>query len=243
MNIGALLTRCGCTDHESRVYEYLVEHGTATGIEIARGIGLHRAQLYLALKSLHGRNLIAQSMRGKRRVYSARDTQPLYDAESEKMRELQDAAPYIRALLTTHTGSAPRIHFYEGVHGIKQINEDTLTAHKEIVGYTTPLFMSAQQKVMGRDFIARRVAKKIRSRVIGEDCYEVRELAARDMAELRQTRIVSRDLFITGVEVVMYDAKVAIVDYRKEWGVIIDNEEIAKTMRMLFELVWSRWDK
>ena len=38
-------------------------------------------------------------------------------------------------------------------------------------------------------------------------------------------------------------SKVFIIDYKEQFGFIIEDTEIARVMKMIFEIVWGRWEK
>ena len=82
-----------------------------------------------------------------------------------------------------------------------------------------------------------------RVRVIGEDAPEIRELREKDNKELRETRILSKDVFRSEIEIGIYGSKVFVIDYKEQFGFIIEDTEIARVMKMIFEIVWGRWEK
>ena len=63
-------------------------------------------------------------------------------------------------------------------------------------------------------------------RVIGEDAPEIRELQGKDEEELRETRILSKDIFRSEIEIGMYGSKVFIIDYKGQFGFIIEDTEL-----------------
>ena len=82
-----------------------------------------------------------------------------------------------------------------------------------------------------------------RVRVIGEDAPEIHGLKEKDATELRETRILSRNVFRSEIEIGIYGSKVFVIDYKEQFGFIIEDTEIARVMKMIFEIVWGKWEK
>jgi hypothetical protein len=107
------------------------------------------------------------------------------------------------------------------------------------VGFTTPRFVTTDQQRLGREYIRRRVALGNRVRVVGELCPEILELQKRDKAELRETRVLPRELYSSEVEIAIYGNKMYVADYKEEFGFIIEGSDIAQAMKRIFEIVWE----
>jgi hypothetical protein len=75
--------------------------------------------------------------------------------------------------------------------------------------------------------------------MIGEISPENIMLQKRDTSELRETRLLPKDIFASNIEVGMFGSTVYIVDYKELFGLIIESTEIARTLRMIFEIVWG----
>lgn len=232
----------GLGKKEVAIYLAALELGTANAASIAKKAGVQRTHFYDLSGKLLAGGFLTRTVRGKRQVFTALDPSLLVEVEEEKLRKLKEVLPEIKAIYNT-TGQKPHISYFEGQQGIDQINEDTLRYQGEIVGFTTPRFVTSRTRSTGKEFIAKRVAAGKHSRVIGENSPEVRLLQTHDKEELRETRILSPDVFSSTVEIVLYGNKLAIVDYKHQWGFIIEGNEIAQVMKMIFEIVWSRWER
>ncbi|MEK7097896.1 MAG: hypothetical protein AAB906_03550, partial [Patescibacteria group bacterium] len=91
----------------------------------------------------------------------------------------------------------------------------------------------------------KRIKAKITARVIlsrDQADQKSAEYLHDDERELRQTREVSKKIFPCKLEIQIYGNKVAFANYNKGdalIGIIVDNENIAESMRGLFELAWN----
>lgn len=242
MNTKEILQEFGLNKKEAGLYVAALELGIASATPIAKKAGIQRTHFYDIAEKLIALGLMKQSARGKQKLFSAIDPEELFQKQKEKIKMLETALPELKALYNT-AGQKPRVFYFEGRDGIDRINEDSLRHKGEIVGFTTPRFLAGHTRSTGKEFIRKRVALGRRSRVVGEDSPEIRELQAHDKEELRETRILSPSVLHSEIEIVMYGNKIAFVDYKEEWGLIIEGTEIASVLKMIFEIVWSRWER
>lgn len=232
----------GLEDKESAIYMAALELGTASAAAIAKKAGIQRTHFYDLSEKLLARGFLQKITAGKRNTFSAVDPSLLVEMEEERLKKLKEVLPEFKALYNT-TGQKPRIMYFEGANGVDQINEDTLRYKGEMIGFTTPRFVMSHTRSTGATFIKKRVAIGKHSRVIGEDSPEVRDLQKRDKQELRETRILAPSVFSSAVEIILYGNRLAIVDYKHQWGFIIEGAEIVQAMKMIFEIVWGRWER
>ncbi|MBI2047780.1 MAG: hypothetical protein HYT27_01440 [Parcubacteria group bacterium] len=241
MNIKETLSELGLQEKESRIYVAALELGATSATDIARKAGVQRTHFYDIVEKLLAMGLMRQTAKGKHKLFSAANPEELLEVQKEKLKKLETVLPELKALYKT-VGEKPRVFYFEGQTGIDQINDDSLRYKGEMVGFTTPRFVVGHTRSTGKEFIKKRVALGKHSRVIGENSPEIHELQSRDKSELRETRILSPDVFRSDIEIVIYGNKVAFVDYKEEWGLIIEGIQIVSVLKMIFEIVWSKWE-
>src|SRR3989338_5528891 len=186
MEVKEILRELGLGDKEAAIYTAALELGEAGAAAIATKAGIQRTHFYDISEKLVGVGLLRRILKGKGHAYSPIEPEALFEMQKEKLRRLQEVLPEFKAIYNA-AGNKPKISFYEGQSGIDHINEDTLRYKGEIIGFTTPRFATSRTKSTGPSFIKKRVALGKRSRVIGEDAPEIRELQKRDTEELRET--------------------------------------------------------
>ncbi len=64
-------------------------------------------------------------------------------------------------------------------------------------------------------------------------------LQQRDKAELRETRLLPKDIYHSNVEIGIYGKKIYIVDYRQLFGMEVESPDVADALSMIFEIVWN----
>jgi len=238
MNPKEMLKQLGLDDKESAIYLANLEIGISPAREIAQKANIQRTYFYDIAEKLIKEGVIKQIKKGKKRLFLASEPEKILELQEQKLNELKNSLPQLKAIQNT-SGEKPKVYFYEGSDGINQINEDTLRYKGEITGFTTPRFVSTDEEKLSRNYINKRISSKIRVRVIGEISNEVLQLKKRDKEELRETRMLPNDIFTSQVEIGIYGNKSCFVNYKNEFGLIIEDSEISKTLKNIFELVWN----
>ncbi|MEI8143508.1 MAG: hypothetical protein WCG48_02765 [Candidatus Berkelbacteria bacterium] len=143
------------------------------------------------------------------------------------------------------TTEKPIVRVLEGFEGIKELYEDTLREKAPIVAFLEGAESDKRVWRWLRDqYVEKRKKANIFARVIVSkeiNDGDINEYTEKDKYELRETRIVNKKIFPSKLEIQIYGNKVSFANYNQNdvlVGVIIDNINIAESMRGLFELAW-----
>lgn len=238
MQLNEVLAQFGLDFKEDEVYLALLELGTSTVVQIAKKAGIKRTTAYDVLSGLEKKGLIGQTIKGKKRLFYSEEPEKLKKLLREKERILEEALPMLKSLYNT-AGSKPKIRYYEGKEGLKEVYLDTLDYNGELLAFVTEDII----KHLGDDFAARymkkRVKAKITVRAIGPDTEEIIEYKKLDKEGLKKTLLVPKDKFPFTIEMNIYGNKLAFMSFKEQMGVIVESNEIAANMRLLFELAWK----
>ena len=128
--------------------------------------------------------------------------------------------------------------FYEGVAGLKQVYEDTLSSSEPIRAYASVDDVHKALPGYFPLYYKRRAEKKITIRGIFTESPEARELATHDKDELRESVFVPAEKYGFHPEINIYDNKIMIASWREKLGIIIESGEIAEAMKKIYELAW-----
>jgi len=241
--INALKT-VGLSDREVGVYIALLELGKGTVTQITRKAGINRTTGYDILDSLLAKGIISISGKEPKQEYIAEAPNKIIaylKEELEKGKEkLAQAEKLIPELEILHNvAGRPSVRFYEGVEGLRQVYEDTLTSHEPIRGYATVDDMHKGLPNYFPEYYKRRAGKGIAIRAIVPATDIGKERKAQDAKEKRETALVPVDTFYFHPEINVYDNKVMIASWREKLGIIIESAEIADAMKKIYELAWA----
>jgi len=176
MDIATVLQAVGLNENQVAVYITLLQMGSGEIQDIARKSGVKRTTAYSVLDVLMQEGLVSFVQKGAHREYFAEDPRKLPKLLEEEKRRLNrkqeritEALPELASLYNAHA-TKPKIRFYEGIDGIKQMFEETL----ELKSGTEMLAFSSAESIHEylRDYVPyyleQRVAKGIRQRAIAE---------------------------------------------------------------------------
>lgn len=251
-----ILTRSGLSPKEAIVYETLLQAGESGIKEIQQKTPYKKGDLYNILYSLRDRDFITTEEKDGKMSFKANDPFVIKEYLLDQSQKYRDADNIFTSILPSlsnmfkMTTEKPIVRVLEGLDGIKELYEDTLYENKPILAFLEAAESDKQVWRWLRDhYVARRKKAKIFARVIiSKESKDgnINEYIEQDKAELRETRVVDKSVFPSKLEVQIYGDKVSFANYNHNdalVGVIIDNKNIAESMRGLFELAWIAAEK
>lgn len=238
------LTFIGFTDKEINIYLSLLEIGKGTVAEIARKAGINRPTGYHILGGLESKGLVKVSGKEPKQEFVAESPDKIESLLLERLREDEERLAQARSLIPElksmhNITERPKIMFYEGREGLKQVYEDTLTSHEPIRAYATVDDMHKGLPNYFPEYYKRRTKKGIAIRAIIPGTSIGTERKAEDAKEMRDSALVPPDKYYFSPEINIYDNKVMIASWREKLGIIIESAEIADAMKKIFELAWA----
>jgi len=137
-----------------------------------------------------------------------------------------------------------KIQRFEGVEGLKKIYKQTLKDKKPIFALTAviPDINPDLLKWLEKTYIKKRVENKIFVKAISPKTKNSEKYIKADKKCYRKTLLIPQDKFPITIEINVFGDKVGLISYKKKEliGTIIESKEIAKTMRVFFDLAWER---
>ncbi len=241
-NIQKLLEKTSFSAKEVSIYLALLSLGKGTVSEVTRKARVGRTYGYLILDTLASKGLISVSGKKPKQEYFAESPRKLLEyleGELVLQKELvADVKQLLPELITMHSvEDRPKIRFYEGIEGIKEVYEDTLTAQGELRGFVTYEELHKALPNYFPDYYSRRAGKGISGRAIVTDTPEGRVRQKFNTKETRTTAFVPKEYYFYP-EIDIYNNKVMIASWREKLGVIIESGEIADAMKKIFDLAW-----
>lgn len=129
------LTNLGLSPEEAKVYLSILELGGSYASNISKKAQVNRATCYHTLSNLKAKGLINSYNKNKITWFNAENPKKLIKSQQEKLEIANNLLPQLLSISNSITFK-PKIRFYEGLEGAKEIFEDILTTKDEILGYT-----------------------------------------------------------------------------------------------------------
>lgn len=245
------LETIGLTAKEAGLYELLLRLGEVPAQTIIKESKLKRATAYKVLYSLEKKGLVSQKDIEKKIHFRPESPTKLLELSEQTHETYDRAREDLRKMLPELTSSyilsveRPVVTTYEGEEGIKKANLAVLAEKKEILAYLVinPEIDKRFEKFW-KHYYALRKRDKIFVRSITPNTKAGIEYKKRDKTELRETKLVPKDVFPFAIEKNIVGNKVVFFSTQqgKLIATIVENKAIADTERTIFELAWKQAD-
>lgn len=240
-----ILQKLGLSDREAKVYLSLLELSQATVTKVSRKAGINRTTGYDILDSLAHKNLVRLSGKEPKEVYVAESPEKLIvmleQRLSETEKQLETAKEYLPQLKTLHTDNKrANVKFYEGIEGLKEVYEDTLTSKEKILAVAAYEDMHATLGSYFPKYYKRRAEKGISAKGIVPKTEFTLERMTYNKEEKREAAVLPKEIFDITPDIEVYDNKMMIASWRDKLGIIIESAEIAHAMKIVFNLAYDQ---
>lgn len=234
------LRKLGFSDHEAAVYLAALELGEASVQRIAKKAKLKRTTVYGLIDILKDRGLIKTTKNRKRTLYFAEDPRRLKELAQEAERTADALLPSLLAMANL-IDRKPKILFFEGVEGIKDLYKETLLyPDSRICGWLSAESFRREETWFDRSYRPIRKEKKIYTDVIVPDLPETRSYHNKDREDFHRTKIdvkggnaISSDILLFGTR------HIAILSWEEMTGLIIESRKIHDTLSAIFSAHWE----
>ena len=230
----------GLSEMESAVYRAALEMGEATMQDLARKSGVKRTSIYNFIEKLKAEGFISMTRRKKHTLYSAIHPRHVLEIQKQRLGQLEQILPELTAIYNK-SATKPRVTFYEGIEGIKEVYADTLREQRPIIAWSDfDYLLSTLGEEYCEQYPSERARRHIPFRAITRDSGASRKIASMNEKYLRKTKFIkSNDL---KTEINIYGDKVAMMSLRSNppYAILIENHDIAETLRVAWEELWNK---
>jgi sugar-specific transcriptional regulator TrmB len=249
------LTQIGLEENEAKIYLALLELGETTIIPLSRRAGLPRTTCYFLAEKMAKRGFVSQTTRGAHTYLSAASPEKikelaiLREQEAKTQRELAEKLIPKLLVLSEQAPEKPKIQYFSGKQGLRAILEDLLTSGAVKDYY----FWSVKKciEVVGENFIKDWVKRRIKAGIFS---YAIRVKSEENLLttfkssrkKMREVRFAPLDSNFPAY-LAVYKNRVAFITSKKEgFGLIIESDDFAATIKAIFDIVWrvsEKWNE
>jgi sugar-specific transcriptional regulator TrmB len=227
---------------------YQVKHCPVS--RLAKETVLNRTSLYPILERLTKKGLVSSFVQEGVAIYEPIDSGLFKMWLKKKTAEVADQAGELEEWLKKVETSkktpslASKIKYFEGFDGVKAMYADTWRNNNNKMIYAIT-DVRAAVGTMGQffynEYMPARIAHGVKVKDIMTESKEGRHEAKVTKQYLREAKLAKGLFEDLGVEINMYDDKLAITAYDKQkpCGIIIENAKIAGAMKNIFEYLWK----
>lgn len=229
------LLEIGLGKNEAKVYLSLVGAKRSSVVDLATKSGVHRVNVYDALKTLLRLGLASFFNIGKKRYYRATRPETLLLLLKEKEEKVHSLIPVLDARYEKAENAA---QIFEGLEGIKRILEDILYVGKAIKAFGIPRVMPELLGGYLQGFHRKRIQKNMRiQHIYNENARE--RIAYLNKIKYSEAKYLPPEYSVPATTVI-YGNKTAFWIWSDvPFCVLIDSEKMANAYRTYFELLWK----
>lgn len=241
------LQTIGLNEKEAKVYLASLELGQSTVQDIAKKAGVNRATAYFVIEALMKMGLMSSFHKGKKQFFIAADPDRLIEILEQEKTTLENRAKGLKKLLpqlqsiNNKQTDRPVVRYYEGKEGIAAMVDEFLKTKKTTINMAYSV--DAVENVFSEEERARwrssRVERNIETKVLYT--YKTGNLPALPKSTSRK---VPLDKFPITCDIAVYDDKVRLASLSDRLvGIIIEDKEIAKSLKAILDLAWEAAEK
>jgi len=256
-----LFAKLDLNKSQSKIYEFLMQNGSNTAGNISKATKIKRGLTYNALDELERKNLIYKNSKSKIIKFEVEHPGKLLELAEKKEKEAKDIKNNIEIILPSIIESfnlisdKPGIRYFEGYDSVKKAFDELLDINdgtEEILNFFGVSMYSDDKKLLkiGFDYVDRREMLKIRQKTIAVNYKNQISVLNKyikenlDIRKLRyeESRLMQNSKYGLNADINIYKNKVIIISKNSEKviTIIIDNKEIANTLKSIFYLIWEK---
>ncbi|MBI3577455.1 helix-turn-helix domain-containing protein [Candidatus Gottesmanbacteria bacterium] len=246
------LAAFGLTEEEARLYAALLGKPAQTILAVSRQLSLPRTTVYDLTASLIEKGLLERIVEYKRmkvRAFAPEILEGTIQREKERVTELEKNLAFLKTQLPhgLDLATQTQLRYYHGPSGFRQMMWNALSARGEHVGYST----FGRSEIVGEknmeQWMAEMIKRGIKDRVIINPKKEsltflTKEGQGEFRTKYQHTRTISeKTLYISG-DTTIYNNVFAVAWWKEGEvvGVEIENPELVKTQKSIFEILWRQ---
>lgn len=236
------LTNMGLSEKEARVYVALLEFEQASAYAIAEKAKIKRPTTYVILDELMKKGLVTKIPNAKKRSFSAKSPEAFFKEQEVKMQRSKHILPELMSLAGENERKV-KVLYYEGLKGMGDaIDYGTeRMQNKELVGFYSTAHKIAPELLKLYDAWDNTLDKnKIHVRGFTPDHASSKEMVERDIQNGHDIHIVPYSEYSSNISIDAGETFVRIMMNTDLQAVIIENPQVAKTLREIFEMAWKK---
>jgi len=237
----------GLNEKEAKVYLASLELGQSVVQEIAQKSGVNRATAYFIIEGLMRMGLMSSFHKGKKQFFMAADPDRLIEILEREKENLEKRKENLRKLLpqlqsfNNKAENRPVVKYYEGKEGIKSMLDEVL---KKADGTVSMAYSVDELNNFFNDSEISSWRNKRKERKVQTKSIYTFNNGKRESTPDSQRRKVPAEKFPITCDIAVYNDKIRITSLKNRLlGIVIEDKEIAKTLKAIMDLAWEASEK
>lgn len=244
-----LFDELGLSENAYRVYTQLLENGISTARMLSEGVGIPRPSVYDSLRILIQKGLVTERDEGNKKQFQIDDVKNLPRVLNEKIdaltKERDEVEAILPRLLKQTAFVEPKIKFYSGADGVRQVLNDMLWYEHTETFTMWPI--SEMIDLLGKEYMANLNKRRIRQHISIRGLWPTdKKVSFKEYPFMGVGKGFYREIRITPKEMTWnmsywsYADKVAFISsHRETFGFVIHSRDFTELIKTQFEVIWK----
>jgi len=231
-----LLISLGFSEVEAKMYLANLSIGIAGVSILAKRAGMNRTSGYSVLAELKQKWYVKEYLRWNTKYFEATDPEDILDMFHKKIKKLDKALPEIKAMSSKYAES-PKVRYYQWLEEVKQLYLKILQDSPSEIKILKAWIEREKEKEKLKAF-SKEVAKKTRVQKVEIICNNSTSSEEDNRKENTARKTVTKNDLYLPSSIKIYGNKVQFVSLKNNlFGVEIENQDIADSLRQMFDYI------
>lgn len=240
--------KLGLNVNEAKVYVMLLKSGSTSAGKLIKATGFHRNIVYDNLEKLADKGLVTFIIEGKKKVFQAAAPEmitEMLEKEQEELNQRKKAAEILKREAAKIQGmprKSQEAAIFRGVNGLKSLFKDIASDGKDYFVLGAP---KSSLEIMGDSFWRNHNLNMDEERVSIKMIFnnDLREWSKNIKSRITQIKFMPKK-FDALSETIIYGDKVAIIVWtERPIATLIRDENLAKSYKQYFDILWKQAKK
>lgn len=241
----------GLGSREARVYLACLELGKSNVSQIQKSVKLSRSTTYYILQTLIEIGLIVQSVEKKKKIYIAENPDQIDKILIARKEKIDDSIKNLHEIIPNLAVKKNKekflIKYYQGENSIHLLHKNLYNrfSNQQALFFSSLQDENKNNKKTFNKILSIRLKNKVSIKGISPMTMNKLSIRSEDNKQLRESRFIPKDKFPFESDILIFPNLIVVVTFDKNnlMAIVIEDEKVYKTMKMIFQLSWEAAEK
>lgn len=240
----------GITEQEASVYEAGIAMGPSSASALATATHIDRVQTYSVLTALEKKGYLSRSGAERKTLFTMEPPRRLVQVAQRKKqdilqleKELQSAVRELEQQAGEHDAQSTTVRSYRGAENVKKIASEIVQQTPQEGTIHSLASLKSSLDTVSHTFLADWFTSLNEKNISSKSVWSNLHTAPEFERELRDLRIAPQEIDVTATMMIYENTVVFFTAPPNVQTVIIENADVASTLRSVQEYVWQKSHK
>lgn len=238
------LRNIGFNDKEAKVYLALLQLGPTDAKQISQKSGIKKPTTYVILDELRQKDAVLFLPNAKKKLFAAKNPEEIFDIAQRRIKQATANLPLLQELAHRAKDNA-MVTYYEGKNAYAQAmrykEKEVIQSGEMLCYFASPEKIHPAMLASVDSLMTKLKNNGVKIRAFASQNKNLERYRKEDKEHNRETKVLPPEIYKAYSSIDINDSFVRFVLFGEEKFVIIDNVEIARIMKQIFEMNWSKY--